>query len=90
VGAEKCPRLYKLVARARNLDQNIIQALCLANDCTAITPRARKSLAELGDILGSLRKHMDSATVAGLIDSLIRRIDYLNFLDDGGPQGEAR
>ena len=30
------------------------------------------------------------SSVAGLIDSLIRRIDYLHYLDDGTPQGEAR
>ncbi|MEI8338498.1 MAG: UvrD-helicase domain-containing protein [bacterium] len=75
-----------------NLDSkvNLIQALNKAEECLGLTPRARASLTELGDILQSLRNNIDSATLAGLIDSLIRRIDYLNYLDDGGPQGEAR
>ena len=73
-----------------NNKHNLIEALNLVNDCPTLTPRARASLKELGDILQSLRSHIDSASLPGLIDSLIRRIDYMNFLDDGGPQGEAR
>jgi DNA helicase-2/ATP-dependent DNA helicase PcrA len=66
------------------------QALQAANECSAITPKARKGLSELGDILSSLRLVSEEATVAGLIDSLLRRIQYLHYLDDGTPQGEAR
>jgi len=33
---------------------------------------------------------MEDAPVAGLIDSLLRRIGYLKYLNDGSPQGEAR
>lgn len=65
-------------------------ALLQAAECLAITPKARKALSELGDILVSLRTVMNEATVAGLIDSLIRRIDYLHYLDDGTAQGESR
>lgn len=73
-------------------DQNltIFQALQQADECMTLTPKARKALSELGDILNSLRLASEEATVAGLIDSLLRRIDYLHFLDDGTPQGEAR
>jgi DNA helicase-2/ATP-dependent DNA helicase PcrA len=66
------------------------QALLQAAECTDITPRARNALSELGDILASLRVVNETATVAGLIDSLLRRIDYLHYLNDGTPQGEAR
>ena len=69
---------------------SLLSALSRAEECGDLTPRARKNLSELGDILSSLRTSSESATVAGLIDSLIRRIDYLNSLDDGSPQGEAR
>lgn len=71
-------------------DTSLIAALNRSEECEALTPKARKNMAELGDTLLALRNHMDSATLAGLIDSLIRRIDYLHYLDDGGPQGEAR
>jgi len=65
-------------------------ALAQVNSCATITPKARQGLAELSDILSSLREVMGEATVPALIDSLIRRLDYLHFLDDGTPQGESR
>jgi DNA helicase II / ATP-dependent DNA helicase PcrA len=65
-------------------------ALVQAMQCGAITPKARKNLSELGDIIVSLRVVMEEATVAGLIDSLIRRIDYMSYLNDGTAQGESR
>lgn len=65
-------------------------ALTQAANCDAITPRARKSLVELGDVIVSLRTVMGEATVSGLIDSLIRRIDYMAYLNDGSTQGESR
>jgi DNA helicase-2/ATP-dependent DNA helicase PcrA len=68
----------------------LLQALQRAEECTDLTPKARKALSELGDILASLRTVSEDAAVAGLIDSLLRRIDYLHYLDDGTPQGEAR
>jgi DNA helicase-2/ATP-dependent DNA helicase PcrA len=65
-------------------------ALLGAMDCDRITPKARKALFELGELLDSLRNVMEDASVTGLIDSLLRRIDYLRYLDDGTPQGDAR
>jgi DNA helicase-2/ATP-dependent DNA helicase PcrA len=66
------------------------QALAEVADCPDLTPKARAALNELGDILASLRTVSQDASVTGLIDSLLRRIDYLHYLDDGTPQGEAR
>lgn len=68
----------------------LLNALQRADECAELTPKARKTLGELGDIIASLREIGDDTAVAGLIDSLLRRIDYLHFLDDGTPQGEAR
>lgn len=65
-------------------------ALNQADSCNDVTPRARKALGELGDILASLRAVLEESTVSGLIDSLIRRIDYMPYLDDGTAQGESR
>lgn len=69
---------------------NLEQALTEVNKCGDLTPKARNALSELGDILATLREVSESSTVAGLIDSLMRRIDYLNYLNDGSLQGEAR
>lgn len=69
---------------------SLSQALRQAGECDGLTPKARQALGELGDILDSLREVSQDASVAGLIDSLLRRIDYLHYLDDGSLQGEAR
>lgn len=68
----------------------LLESLGRAAECAEITPKARKALAEFGDILLSLRNVMDEVPVTGLVDSLLRRIDYLHYLDDGTPQGESR
>lgn len=75
--------------RAAN-DLTLLEALKNASSCPGITSKARANLIEFGDILVSLRTVMEGATVAGLIDSLLRRIKYLKYLDDGSAQGEAR
>lgn len=66
------------------------QALARASECDAITPKARKAFAELADMIMALREVAQDASVTGLLDSLIRRIDYYNYLNDGSAQGEAR
>jgi DNA helicase-2/ATP-dependent DNA helicase PcrA len=68
---------------------SLLQALRQSTECDTLTPKARQALSELGDILDSLREVSQDASVAGLIDSLLRRIDYLHYLGDGTPQGEA-
>ncbi len=55
-----------------------------------VTPKAKIAFTELADILLQLRRVADESNVQGLIDALIRRIQYLEFIDDGTPQGEAR
>jgi DNA helicase-2/ATP-dependent DNA helicase PcrA len=68
----------------------LLEALTRAVECGEVTPKARKSLTELGDMLTALRNVVDDVPVTGLVDSLLRRIDYLHYLDDGTPQGESR
>ncbi len=82
--------LSNFFAWQRQNQMSLTQALNQANQCPDLTPKAKQSLSELGDILDSLRTINDDTNVNGLIDSLIRRIDYLHFIDDGTTQGEAR
>lgn len=87
VGAKS---LQNFFAWQASNDFSLEKALTEAANCADLTPKARKALSELGDILNSLRVVSQDAAVTGLIDSLLRRIDYLAYLDDGTPQGEAR
>lgn len=69
---------------------SLLQALGKVSNCPDITPRARNSLDDFGRLLFGLREHIDSYKPAEFLDALIRRIDYLEFLNDKTPQGEAR
>src|SRR5690606_1150286 len=66
------------------------QALETIKGSSAITAKAKNGLFELGEMLARMRELVDVAPPAGVIDSLIRRLDYLKYLDDGTPQGESR
>jgi DNA helicase-2/ATP-dependent DNA helicase PcrA len=65
-------------------------ALEKVSECPDLTPKARAGFAQLADIINSFRAQMDELMPSSLIDSLLRRLDYLDYLRDGTPQGEAR
>ncbi|MBX4191020.1 UvrD-helicase domain-containing protein, partial [Candidatus Saccharibacteria bacterium] len=69
---------------------NLQTGLERAAECADITPKARTGFAQLADIINSFRVQMDDLMPSSLIDSLLRRLDYLEYLRDGTPQGEAR
>lgn len=69
---------------------DLLEALTSVAECRTLTPKARKGLAELADIIVSIREVMSDTTVAGVIDSLLRRIDYFTYVNDGSLQGESR
>lgn len=66
------------------------EALKQVELCNGITPKARKALAEFSNTMENLRVAIDEAPVISIIESLIRQIDYMAYLDDRTPQGEAR
>lgn len=66
------------------------QALDLVDENPKLTPKAKKALRELGDILGRLREAIDTTPLPVLLDTLIRRIDYMHFLQDGTAQADSR
>ncbi|MBX4201457.1 UvrD-helicase domain-containing protein [Candidatus Saccharibacteria bacterium] len=74
----------------RQKGYNILGGLAQANDCAEITPKARIGLKDLSDIILTFKSQAEELTPATLVDGLIRRLDYLGFLSDGTPQGEAR
>lgn len=82
--------LQNFFAWQRSLNLSMSEALTQAATCLDVTAKARKSLGELGDIMLSLRRQVDELPVTGLLDALLKRIDYLHFLNDGTPQGESR
>jgi len=69
---------------------NLQTALESVENHSGLTGKARKGLLELGEMLGALREVMEDAPLPALIDSLLRRLDYMSFLNDGTLQGESR
>lgn len=69
---------------------SLSRALKTVTACDTLVPKAKSGLNELSDIISTYRSMMDELTPAALIDGLVRRLDYLNFINDGTPQGEAR
>ena len=68
----------------------LIKALSESAACPGLSAKAVTALRELGDILLSFQKQISQANPYQLIEALIRRLNYLEYLDDGTPQGEAR
>ncbi len=66
------------------------EALVNVAQCSGITPKARVGFIDLSDIILSFRAQANELMPATLIDGLLRRLDYLRYLSDGTPQGEAR
>ncbi len=68
----------------------LVEALISSGDCPGLTARAVTGLRSLGDIISSFIQLSVKTNTVGLIDSLISRLNYLDYLSDGTPQGEAR
>ncbi len=66
------------------------QALESASECPELTTKANAALENLTEILNSMREVMIEAPVPALVDALIRRLNYMDYLDDGTPQAESR
>lgn len=84
------PKSLSAILSYANSLGSIDQALNSIDSCTGLTPKAKSKVIDLVDTINSLRKIIQSSTLSGLIDSLIRRIEYLKYLDDGTLQGESR
>lgn len=66
------------------------QALSQVQVHPSLTPKAKKGLNELGEMLQAMREVMNDTLLPALLESLIRRIDYIAYLSDGTLQGESR
>lgn len=87
IGAKSLQNFY---AWYEGLGLSLSEALKQAATCGMVTGKAKKGFVELGDILQALRELAEDVPPAALIDSLVRRIAYLRYLDDGTPQAESR
>lgn len=80
----------KFLAWKSRSELKLSEALEMVESCNDITPKARKGFAEVNSIGKKYREMLSETSVSGVVDSLIRRLDYLNFLDDGTITAETR
>jgi DNA helicase-2/ATP-dependent DNA helicase PcrA len=73
---------------ANNLD--LLEALERANECSELKAKAVSGFLQIANLIKSFRGEIEDIGPYTLVDSLIRRLDYFDFLKDGGVQGEAR
>jgi DNA helicase-2/ATP-dependent DNA helicase PcrA len=70
---------------------DIISSLVNAEQTSSITPRAKTALVSLGELLRSLQGKVEAdASPSELIDILINKTGYRDFILDGTPQAEER
>lgn len=83
--------LEKLLAWQGANRQDIITALMNAELIPGLTPRARSALARLGEVLRSLQaKVLAEASPSEIIELLIEKTGYRDYILDGTPQAEER
>ncbi len=87
VGTKSVENFYSL---SQANGWSLEEALTKVNDHPKLTPKAKKGLFELGEMLRALRELSGELALPMLMDSLLKRLDYFNYLDDGTPQGESR
>jgi DNA helicase-2/ATP-dependent DNA helicase PcrA len=75
---------------AENNNFTIDEALARVEEHPTLKSKAKSGFADFYDILTKTRELLDLTTLPVILDSLIRRIDYINYLDDGTIQGETR
>jgi DNA helicase-2/ATP-dependent DNA helicase PcrA len=87
IGAKSLENFYDWM---NSMGLNLAEALDQASTCGSLTAKAKAGLKDMGEMLARLRELIDTTPPAGIIDSLLRRLEYFKHLDDGTPQGESR
>lgn len=82
--------IEKFLAWQQQTSMSLIDALGAVDLCQGLTPRARTAFKELGEALQSLTGIIEASSLAELIELVIKRFKYLDFLDDGSAQAEDR
>lgn len=82
--------VQKFVEWQQQTSMDIITALTSVDLCTGLTPRARTAFKEFGEGLSKLQAEISTSSLAIMIELIIKRFNYMEFLDDGSAQAEDR
>lgn len=74
-----------------NTGMDIVEALGRIDEADGLTPRAKNSFRQLGQILSAVQQFIgDGIEPSGAIDEIVKRTGYLSYIRDGSPQAEDR
>ena len=88
IGAKSLEAFYAWVLQEHG--NSLLHALAQIGDCDVVSGKAKRGLVELSDILSVTRELVDTVAPSAVLDSLVRRIEYFSYIDDGTLQGESR
>lgn len=80
----------KFLEWQRTTGLSIAGALSQIEHCDTLQARAKKAFFVLGEMLDSLTTFAQEAALPAIMDAVLRRTEYLAFLDDGTAQGQSR
>lgn len=80
----------KFLAWQEQSDFDIIAALINAEQTSTLTPRAKKSLVNLGEIMRRIQAAIVSQPPAEVINTIVRQTGYEDYILDGTPQADDR
>lgn len=66
------------------------QALARVSECPDLSAKAKLQFASFYHLIEGLHKSVQGFSVSNLLDGLLVKTDYLNYVSDGSIQGEAR
>ena len=69
---------------------DIITALCQVEETSVVTGKAKLGLGSLGRVLKSLQTSVEVSSPAELIEAVITKTGYRDYILDGSPQAEDR
>lgn len=82
--------LERLAAFRRNEGLTLIEALLAADRIEGLLPKAKAALRSFGELIAELRTDSQTVAVAPLLERIVARSRYLDYLDDGSLQAEDR
>ena len=82
--------LEKFLMWQETTGMDIIAALVNVEQTSSLTPRAKKALSNLGELLRGMQAVVIEQTPAAVIERLIKRTGYEEYVMDGTPQAEDR
>jgi DNA helicase-2/ATP-dependent DNA helicase PcrA len=83
--------LEKFLIWQANSGMDIVASLVNADQTSILTPRAKVAMVKLGETLRNLQMQvLSDASPSDIIENLIQRTGYRDFILDGTPQAEER